>query len=46
MVTRNMTPTKLRERLSELEGRVDTEEYVGALQYVHEDGRNYRRAER
>lgn len=29
-----MTPTKLRERLEETEGRVDPEEYVRALQHV------------
>jgi hypothetical protein len=29
-----MTPTKIRERLEEVEGRVDPEEYVEALHYV------------
>lgn len=29
-----MTPTKIRERLDETEGRVDPEEYVSALEYV------------
>jgi hypothetical protein len=35
MVTRNTTPTKLRERPMELDG-VEAEQYVGALEYVHE----------
>lgn len=29
-----MSPTKIRERLVETEGRVDPEEYVSALDYV------------
>ncbi len=29
-----MTPTKIRERLTETDGRVDPEEYVSALSYV------------
>lgn len=29
-----MTPTKIRERLEEVEDRIDTEEYVDALHYV------------
>ena len=29
-----MTPSRLQERLSEVEGRVDAEEYVRALQHV------------
>lgn len=29
-----MSPTKIRERLAETEGRVDPEEYVSALDYV------------
>jgi len=29
-----MTPTKIRERLEESDGRVDPEEYVEALHYV------------
>ncbi len=29
-----MTPTKLRERLTETEGHVDPEEFVSALDYV------------
>jgi hypothetical protein len=29
-----MTPTKIRERLSEADGNIDPEEYVTALQYV------------
>ena len=36
MVTRNMTPTKFRERLMELDG-VEAERYVGALEYVREE---------
>ncbi|GGN84925.1 hypothetical protein GCM10009030_00880 [Haloarcula pellucida] len=39
MVTLNMTPTKIRERLEESEGRVDTEKLVSALEYVRDDGR-------
>jgi hypothetical protein len=35
MVTRTMTPTKLRERLMELDGD-SAEQYIGALEYVHE----------
>jgi hypothetical protein len=34
-----MTPAKLRERMAELEGRVDPEQVVDALQYVRDDGR-------
>lgn len=30
-----MTPEKIRERLMELDG-VEAEQYVGALEYVHE----------
>lgn len=41
-----MTPAKLRERLSELEGRVDPETYVSALEYVHDDGRTGPRSRR
>lgn len=29
-----MSPTRLRERLTETEGRVDPEEFVSALDYV------------
>lgn len=29
-----MTPSKIQERLTEVEGRVDAEEYVRALQHV------------
>ena len=29
-----MTPTKIRERMAECEGRVDPQEYVRALSYV------------
>lgn len=29
-----MTPTRIRERLEETEGRVDPQEYVSALNYV------------
>lgn len=39
MLTIDMTPEKLRERLRETEGRVDTEEFVEALAYVRDDGR-------
>jgi hypothetical protein len=34
-----MTPTKLRERLEERRDRIDTEEYLDALEYVRDDGR-------
>jgi hypothetical protein len=34
-----MTPDKLRQRLEETDGRVDTREYVEALSYVRDDGR-------
>ncbi|AEM57876.1 conserved hypothetical protein [Haloarcula hispanica ATCC 33960] len=37
-----MTPTKIRERLEEAEGRVDTEQFVSALEYVRDDGRTRR----
>jgi hypothetical protein len=37
-----MTPTKLRERLEE--GKVDVEEFVGALEYVRDDGRSRRQS--
>jgi len=30
---------KIRERLEEVDGRIDVEEYVNALAYVREDGR-------
>lgn len=33
-----MTPTKIRERLAECEGRIDPEEYVAALTYVRGGG--------
>ena len=39
MVSMNMTPTKLRERLKESEDRVDAAEFVDALLYVRDDGR-------
>lgn len=39
MLTIHMTPEKLRERLEETEGRVDTQEFVEALSYVRDDGR-------
>ena len=38
MSTVTMTPTKLRERLAETEGRVDTDRFLEALQYVRDDG--------
>ena len=34
-----MSPTKLRERLDETEGRVDPAAYVEALHYVRDTGR-------
>ncbi|WP_436931025.1 hypothetical protein [Halosimplex halobium] len=34
-----MTPTKLRERLKEADGKVDLEAFYGALRYVRDDGR-------
>ena len=34
-----MTPAKLQERMTEMEGRVDTEQIVDALMYVRDDGR-------
>lgn len=43
MITLNMTPTKIRERLEEAEESVDMEAYYEALQYVHDDGRTRRR---
>lgn len=39
MVSIHMTPTKLRERLEESDGNVDTREFVDALTYVRDDGR-------
>ena len=39
MVPAHMTPTKLRERLSESEDRVDVETFLDALTYVRDDGR-------
>jgi len=35
----HMTPTKLRERLEESEGRVDVDSFLDALTYVRDDGR-------
>ena len=40
MVTVAMTPTKLQERMAEMEGRVDPEQVVDALWYVRDDGRH------
>jgi hypothetical protein len=34
-----MTPTKLQERLSESEDRVDVGMFIDAMQYVRDDGR-------
>jgi len=34
-----MTPTKIRERLAESGDRVDVEQFVAALEYVRDDGR-------
>ena len=39
MLALNMTPAKLRQRLQETEGRVDAHEFVEALAYVRDDGR-------
>lgn len=39
MIATHMTPTKLRERLAETEDRIDTTEFVNALNYVRDDGR-------
>lgn len=39
MLTIDMTPTKLQERMAEMEGRVDSEQIVDALWYVRDDGR-------
>jgi hypothetical protein len=39
MLTTRMTPTKLQERMDELDGRVDTDQLVDALWYVRDDGR-------
>ncbi len=39
MISIGMTPTKLRERLEESEGRVDPRELAEALTYVRDDGR-------
>lgn len=38
MVTITMTPSKLQERMAELDGRVDTDQIVDALLYVRDDG--------
>jgi len=35
-----MTPTKLRERLQESDDRVDTTQFLAALEYVRDDGRH------
>jgi hypothetical protein len=34
-----MTPERIRERLSETDGRVDIEAFIDALEYVRDDGR-------
>jgi len=39
MLTTPMTPTKLRERVAEAGDRLDTEQFLAALQYVRDDGR-------
>jgi len=39
MLPISMTPTKLQERLSESEDRVDVEMFIDAVQYVRDDGR-------
>ncbi len=43
MVTSNMTPATIRERLRERDREFDAERYYGALRYVHDDGRPRRR---
>jgi len=40
MVTLNMTPTTLQERLEASEGRIDVEAYLEAVAYVRDDGRH------
>jgi len=40
MLTTVMTPTKMQERMAELEGRVDTDRLVDSLKYVRDDGRH------
>jgi hypothetical protein len=40
MVSQPMTPSKLRERLDESADSVDPEEFVDALHYIRDDGRN------
>lgn len=40
MITRTMTPERIRERLAETEGRVDIEAFITALEYVRDDGRS------
>lgn len=42
MLTRNMTPSKLQERLAETEGRLNKEQFLDALTYVRDDGRRRR----
>ncbi|GAA5431015.1 hypothetical protein Hjap01_00465 [Haloarcula japonica] len=42
MLPIHMTPTKIRERLEEADGRVDKEQFVSALEYVRDDGRSRR----
>lgn len=43
MSTIRMATTTFKERLEEAEERVDTEQFLDALQYVRDDGRQYRR---
>jgi len=35
-----MTPARIRERLEEVDERVDPEAYIEALEYVRDDGRS------
>jgi len=35
-----MTPTRLQNKMAELEGRVDSEQVIAALEYVRDDGRH------
>ena len=40
MITLNMTPERIRERLTETEDRIDLDQFVAALEYVRDDGRS------
>lgn len=39
MITSDMTPERVRERLAETEDRIDLDQFVAALEYVRDDGR-------